>query len=339
MSAKRASDELGEIHVKRWNRYDEVLSEEVSAAEIRIQKACVPEILDKLQRYTGTSISKSTLRKAPGTTPSGSEVINIWPRLTSAMKGALLTKITGNSWNYWQVSSTDDFENTGKSMGGESSLEFGLGKTLKFVFPRSNRIFSTNSMGRERTLQAMDASSHIKAVVSDHCTFGDWDEVIGELQFCYVTGMTLGNVACMEQWAHIVKVLFQAFQLILDEPVFFRKAISAIHVQLIYDEEGFDGSILDHDSNLGEDLKKLLTVFKSRLTELLLGQGNDITDQQVAVGKAFESLESWLWKWGWDLRGNYVRSGKMQLEDGEIIDAELEDFEAEDERGSDSRLL
>ncbi len=58
-----------------------------------------------------------------------------------------------------------------------------------------------------------------------------------------------------------------------------------------------------------------------------------MTDEQKQVGEAFEALESWLWKWGWDLRGNYLRSGKIQLEDGELVDAELKDFEAEDERG------
>ena len=77
----------------------------------------------------------------------------------------------------------------------------------------------------------------------------------------------------------------------------------------------------------------VLTLFKSRLNELLLAQGSNLTPEQSAVGKAFETLESWLWKWNWDLRGNYLRSGQYQLEDGEFVDAELEDFEAEDERG------
>jgi A1 cistron-splicing factor AAR2 len=58
-----------------------------------------------------------------------------------------------------------------------------------------------------------------------------------------------------------------------------------------------------------------------------------LTDDQKGVGIAFEALESWLWKWDWDLRGNYLRSGKIQLEDGEFVDAELKEFEAEDERG------
>jgi A1 cistron-splicing factor AAR2 len=71
---------------------------------------------------------------------------------------------------------------------------------------------------------------------------------------------------------------------------------------------------------------------------LLLAEGKNLTDQQSEVGKAFDALEAWLCKWDWDLRGNYVRSGKIQLEDGEWVDAELRDFEAEDERGEQNIL-
>ncbi|PSS10746.1 hypothetical protein M430DRAFT_61145 [Amorphotheca resinae ATCC 22711] len=331
MSAKRASDELGEVHVKRWNSYDETLTEEVSAAEIRIQKASVPEIFDKLQTYTISNPTKS--QSVPGMTQFDAKGSNIWNHLTSSMKGALLTKITGKPWNHWQVSSTHDYQPAVGRSVADDPMGFRHDEVLKFVFPRDDRTFSTDSIGRDRTEQAMDSSSHIMAVITGSCTYEDSDEIIGELQFCYITGMILGNVACMEQWAHIVKALFRAFRLALDLPVFFRKAIEAVHAQLIYDEEGLEGSILDHDPNLAEDLKMLLTVFKSRLNEMLLAQGVNLTNEQNAVGKAFEEFESWLWKWGWDLRGNYVRSGKIQLEDGEFVDAELTDFEAEDERG------
>jgi A1 cistron-splicing factor AAR2 len=85
----------------------------------------------------------------------------------------------------------------------------------------------------------------------------------------------------------------------------------------MFDETGMSGnSVLDYDPDLRDDFKMLLITFKSRLNEQLLAQGSKLTDQQTAVGKAFEELESWLWRWSWDLRGNYVRSGKIQLEDG-----------------------
>lgn len=145
--------------------------------------------------------------------------------------------------------------------------------------------------------------------------------------------MLLGNIECQEQWAHIVKVVFKAFRLAMDMPALFRKIIETVHAQLVFDEEAIDGSIFDHDIYFQDELK--FTVFKSRLDEQILERAarGDLTEDQIEVGKAFEALESWLLKCGWDLRGNYLRSGKIQLEDGEFVDVELEEFEAEDERG------
>jgi A1 cistron-splicing factor AAR2 len=111
--------------------------------------------------------------------------------------------------------------------------------------------------------------------------------------------------------------MLKAYRLVLELPVFYCKFIQAIHAEFMFDEAAMSGgSILDYEPDLRNELKTLLITFKSRLNEQLLAQGSDLTEQQSAVGKAFEALESWLWKWDWDLRGNYVRSGKIQLEDG-----------------------
>jgi hypothetical protein len=50
----------------------------------------------------------------------------------------------------------------------------------------------------------MDTSSHIKAIISGSCTYEDSDEIIGEIQFCYLTGMLIGNAACMEHWVRFI---------------------------------------------------------------------------------------------------------------------------------------
>ncbi|PMD43329.1 hypothetical protein L207DRAFT_423347 [Hyaloscypha variabilis F] len=321
MSSKKASDQYGEIIVKRWDRYGEVLEEEVSAAEIRIQRKGLPEFENRLQSY-----DLSSSRGSESQTIDHVTAADEWRQLTSCMKGALLTKITGHEWNHWQVSSTHDVK--------PADISTRTDEVLGFIFPKADRTFSMSSRGRDRTEQAMDTSSHVKAVISGICTYEDSDEIIGEIQFCYLTGMLIGNAACMEHWAHVVKLMFKAYRLVLELPVFYCKFIQAVHAELMFDEAAMSGgSILDYEPDLRNELKMLLITFKSRLNEQLLAQGSELSDQQSAVGKAFEALESWLWRWGWDLRGNYVRSGKIQLEDGEMIDAELKDFEAEDERG------
>jgi A1 cistron-splicing factor AAR2 len=118
--------------------------------------------------------------------------------------------------------------------------------------------------------------------------------------------------------------MFKAFRLVLELPLFYCKFIQAIHAELMFDEAAMSGgSILDYEPDLRTEFKMLLITFKSRLNEQLLAQGSDLSDQQTAVGKAFEALESWLWRWGWDLRGNYVRSGKIQLEDGGTYESDF----------------
>lgn len=348
MSKQRPSGEPGNVFVKRWDKYTETIEEEVSSAEIRIQKDNVPSIFNKLMPYDvraarAQGISQPKIGSA--TNPDFVDSHTTWQNLTSAIKGAMLSRITGCKWNEWKISSMDDCKSTSSIANDRTThtrMDLASNRTnaitgtdhgLTFVFSPGSRTFSNTAVGRARSEQAMDTTSHIRTLVAERCTFEDQEEVIGELQFCYLTGMLLGNISCMEQWAHVVKLLFKAFQLAAEEPLFFRKIIEAFHAQLIYDDEYLEGSIFDHNDNLQNELTAVLTIFKSRLMEQLLGKGDALSKPEIELGETFEKLEAWLWKWGWDLRGNYVRTGKIQLEDGEYVDAEMEDFEAEDERG------
>lgn len=197
------------------------------------------------------------------------------------------------------------------------------------MFPKHKYTFNPNVMGRERTVQAMDTSVFVTSIMER-----DPELLVGELQFCYITGMILGNAACLEQWGLAVKTVFGAFTLTLTNPQFFQRFIKAVNSQLMFDNVGIEGSILDHEYNLATDLKLILTKFKSKFDELFMSQ-HELTEDQKAVGVAFEEFARFLWGFqgGWDIRENFVRSGRIQLEDGEFVDAETTDFEAEDERG------
>ncbi|KAI6716306.1 hypothetical protein JHW43_001084 [Diplocarpon mali] len=322
MSPKLASDQFGDVIVKRWDDYNEALVEEATLAEVRIQANNLSEFADKLQSYTVKQ-------------REGLEDPSIWVQLTSSIKAAFLNKVTGEKeWNHWQVSSSHDVKQ-GHGIQRDNARDFGNDKVLSFVFPKDGRTFSSRSIGRERTEQAMDTSAYVVAIISGSCSYEDSDEIIGELQFSYITGMLLGNVACMEQWARIIKVTFRAFRLVMDLPRFYHKFIKAVHAQLAFDGVGIEGSIFDSDGNLEDEFKSLLVNFKSQLDEQLLKAATHLTQDQKAVGDAFTDFESFLWKWrgGWDIRGNFVRSGQVQLEDGEFVDAVSTEFEAEDERG------
>jgi A1 cistron-splicing factor AAR2 len=178
------------------------VNREVSAAEIRIQRKTLPEFENKLLSY---NLSASP---GPATESVGhAKVAGEWRQLTSCMKGTLLTKITGHEWNHWQVSSTHDYKPADIAIRQKDSLNRRSDEVLGFIFPKADRTFSMTSKGRDRTEQAMDTSSHIKAIITGNCTYEDSDEIIGEVQFCYLTGMILGNAACLEHWAHVVSSL------------------------------------------------------------------------------------------------------------------------------------
>lgn len=304
MTSKKASDECAEIFVRRWDRESHVLAQETSTAEIHNQKSGIGEIYHKLQPH-------GELDQIEKASPIDGITYALWVRMTSSMKGALLTRITGKGWNKWEVSSLHDVKN--RSVDNKDQFRQSNNEVLDFVFPRSGRSYALAACGENRDEDPADSSEHIIAIIATRCAYEDYDEIVGELQFCYITAMFLGNAACARQWAMIVKVVLRAFHLITDLPKFMAKFVDAVHAQLTCDEEGLNNSILDNDPAIGIDLKHIFITFKAKLNHLLLGTGQELTDDQASLGKAFEQLELHLWKWGWDIRSNYYKDGIIHL--------------------------
>jgi A1 cistron-splicing factor AAR2 len=101
----------------------------------------------------------------------------------------MLTRITGQPWGKWHVSSqhesrnmevkpTDAKLNTLLDLASDrTEQKVGKDRVLAFAFPRTGVTFSNEVIGRARTEQAMDTSVHIVSIVRDRCTFEDYDEV------------------------------------------------------------------------------------------------------------------------------------------------------------------
>ncbi|KAL8304589.1 hypothetical protein RB597_004280 [Gaeumannomyces tritici] len=145
-------------------------------------------------------------------------------------------------------------------------------------------------------------------------------DLTGELQFVFLTAMHLGNPSCLDYWFHLVlKIILRAHQLAVSRPALTRSLILTIHAQLVYgerhmsdggggddDDEGRRAGILEMAPQHQARLREALTVYKRILNGSLLGLGGAITGEQAAVGQAFSDLEAWFWKYGWDLRSDYV---------------------------------
>ena len=78
--------------------------------------------------------------------------------------------------------------------------------------------------------------------------------------------------------------------------------------------------------------RKLST--QRRLNELLASLGSQATPAQQLVQSAFADVEDAAsTTLDWDISGDYLRKGRVALEDGEEVELEMDDLEAEDERG------
>jgi len=325
------------IHVVQWDKFNEVLGEPASQTEARIQKGNIPDIYHELPSYysipTANAAKDVDVQKRIDDLGEG----GIWRRLTSNITETMLQRITGRQTGPWNVHTTDRVKGS-IVLAAERELDRAVSVVavdeLKFSFSQTDKTYTIETIGSARTQQAVDSTAYLTSVV-DKPNSGLTDtDIVGEVQFAFLVGMHLGNESCVLQWWHMVlRILLRAFTLIQTKPYLSRLFIETLSAQLSYEQTYLDGSILDYGHDSSRDLRLALTIYKRRLDEQLLTLNAAATDEQVAAGKAFLELESLAWKFGWDLRADYVRSGKVMLEDGEEVEVEMDDLEAEDERG------
>ncbi|KAI0104135.1 A1 cistron-splicing factor [Nemania sp. FL0031] len=313
---EREDTQPGSIYVKQWDKFNEVLRDrdpnnqaaEQSRTENLEQKFA--QLSPYHLRAASTESShKLAISQGDETPPDLLGDQNIWYQLTFAIHPDLLNRITGQEQNIWHVTTSD-------SVVGEATLA------------------EEARLGAERTRQALDPTGWIidklESPNSDHKP----EDLTGEFQFAFLVGMHLGNFSCLEQWFFLAtQLVFRSYGLVIDRPQQTRNLIQTFHAQLLYNDRYLQGDVLELMPEHSRKLRLALTTYKTHLDEKLLALGDLCTPDQHSVGMAFSSLESWLQQLGWDLKGDYVRSGNVMLEDGEMVQAELSDFEDEDERG------
>lgn len=326
------------IHVVQWDRFNEVLGEPASQTEIRIQKDNISSTYHELPSYFSLPTAGQKKNEDAQQRMDDLKEKGIWRRLTSHVTAARLRRITGRQSGPWYVHTTDRVKGS-IVLAAERELEKTVSVVavdeLNFSFSQTDKTYSIEAIGSARTQQAVDSTAYLESVLNNNSESSLTDEdIVGEVQIAFLVGMHLGNESCVLQWWHMVlRILLRAFTLVVTKPQLSRLFIQTLTAQLSYNNTHLDGSILDYGVDSSRDLRLALTIYKRRLDEQLLALNGEATDEQVAVGKAFLELESLAWKLGWDLRADYVRSGKVMLEDGEQVDLDIDDFEAEDERG------
>jgi A1 cistron-splicing factor AAR2 len=324
---------VDEVHVMQWDRYNEVLCES-SSAEARIQADNVDSIHSKLVSYGDPESVNSTEQR-----PSEARAnLSIWNELTSAVTETMLSRVTGRHHGDW-------FMHTGDRVKGSTliSAEVELDRhvssaylheqELTFVFSQLSKTYSVDQTGSDRTLEATDATPYIMSLLSRSTGLTE-DDIVGEFQFAFVMGVHLGNDSCVQQWWHmLLHLVLRAYQLPKQHPVLAASLLRTFGWQIFYSVHKMETSVLDQSDSQSRDLRLALMIYKRRLDELISGTS---TPEELSVATAFAKVEAIvaMSPLDWDLRSdNYVRKGKVMMEDGEEVDVEMAELEAEDERG------
>lgn len=321
------------VHVMQWDRYNEVLCES-SSAEARIQANNVDSIHSKLVAYRDPESVNSTEKSQHDAKAN----LGIWGQLTSAVTETMLNRVTGQPHGDWFMH-TGDRAKGSTLISAEVELDRRVSsaylhdRELTFVFSQMSKTYSVDHTGSDRTLEATDATPYIMSLLGDSTGLTE-DDILGEFQFAFIVGVHLGNDSCVQQWWHmLLHLVLKAYLLPKRQPVLAASLLRTLGQQIFYSVHKTETSVLDQSDSQSRDLRLALIIYKRRLDELISGTS---TPDELSVATAFAKVEAIvaLSPLDWDLRSdNYVRKGKVMMEDGEEVDVEMAELEAEDERG------
>ncbi|KAJ4424113.1 hypothetical protein N0V82_001161 [Gnomoniopsis sp. IMI 355080] len=358
------------VRVKQWDKFNEVLVTPASDFEARDMRDNVGTLLPQLVPYgTRDSGSGSVKEKKEGKDDDDDDAALLWRQLTACISEKLLARVTGKkkaaAGGEWLVDTSDSAAGDEggflpHAAGNKTTTQtyqtlVGTG-ALNFLFPEGDvDLHTATGLNKD---PVPDTSMDILRLLDTPGTGVTEADQIGELQFTFLTGLHLSNLACIEQWWHLIlKVVLRAHKLVNLRPGLSLAFLTTLHSQMAYNEKyisspntknnnpshdaaeprheyGGNGggatSLLDIIPGNKRKLREALTLYKRRMNELLLDlPGGLVTPEQGQVGKAFVELEEWFWKLGWDLRTDYVKARKGGK--GEEADDDPPDDEDEDE--------
>ncbi|KAL2800287.1 A1 cistron-splicing factor [Aspergillus keveii] len=283
-----------------------------------------------------------------------------WRALTDRLSARLLNRITGAErgegvvdvdmdWDgrvRWVVTSggtakrDDDvipgLEGPNLERVAQSGSAGAKEREFSFLLVDLKMTWREGAIGRERTEAARDRSwalGDIIQAVSSHS--GDESEgeaqVLGELQFTFLMGLTLMNYSCLQQWKRLLRLILTCRRAIVERASLMAEVLRLLLLQLKRCDD-IEGGLFDQlgaGEGAGEGaefLRKLLKAFRTALYETL----EDVEGSSVQA--EFERLETWVKnEYDWELnRDAVLRKGMLQLEDGEEVEMEIIEDEEDD---------
>lgn len=215
-----------------------------------------------------TSKSSTLLDTAAGTKLGEAE---IWERLTSCITEKVLSRVTGKtmpSGSEWLFDTSDtaagenggvigptaaSYQKTGTattSNAHKAVYQNLVGSTgeLNFVFPEGDiDLHEYSGITKQQYDQqegvtpsspTPDTSLDILRLVDTPGTGITGEDLVGELQLTFLTGLHISNLSCVDQWWHLVlKVFLRAHDLLVRRPSLSLLFLRTLYAQVIYNEE------------------------------------------------------------------------------------------------------
>ncbi|KAL4944624.1 AAR2 protein-domain-containing protein [Aspergillus oleicola] len=206
------------------------------------------------------------------------------------------------------------------------------------------------AIGRERTEAARDKSYALGEIIHSISTStssplsssaSGESQILGELQFTFLMGLTLMNFSCFQQWKRLLRLILTCRAAILTRANLISSVLRLLLTQLKRCDD-VEGGLFDQMGNEGgaeggEFIRKLLRGFRRAMYEVLADEDGEQNQSgsvsESPVKKEFEKLEEWVKnEFDWELdRDKVLRRGMVQLEDGEEVELEIDDHEEEEE--------
>ncbi|KAB5557870.1 AAR2 protein-domain-containing protein [Coniochaeta sp. 2T2.1] len=255
----------GEVRVKQWDHYSEVLGDAASHFDELEQRKNIEETYPLMpHNFQGDVASTITPPPPPpkddqprrGSIPDPdpdftADNLSIWHQLTSAINPAFLSRVTGKKTvSEWLVDTTDGAR--GDIPHDPTKLIKSIvGSQLDFLFQQDiidlqllNITAGDHSADdtTPRILALLNNSSKRSSTSSQSPTPPTTEtDILAELQFTFLTGLHLGNYTCIEQWWHLLlKILLRAHALVLSHPSLTRSVLQTLHAQMVYNDRYID---------------------------------------------------------------------------------------------------
>ncbi|KAK4200521.1 AAR2 protein-domain-containing protein [Triangularia verruculosa] len=322
-----------EFRIIKWDKFNEVLANatpgEKDAVE-RGHKTLTPYTLDGLSssktRSSGQAVLDHSLALGGSSQPLWSQgTASLWATLTDNIVPASLSRVTSQPLGHGaHVDSTTDHRRDSPPEAGTTA---------------------TADCSTQFNIVSLDAWEKFTTGYNGVRPNGDepnevqMRELLSDLQFTFLTGTLLTNLACLQQWWKLVlNVVLKSWHLAQKRHEFVSDMLTILHAQLYFTEVCLEGD--DTPGSTGgvgkgksktssgpnpervlyqvkrgnmEELRKALGICKREI-ETRVQRWPGTQNPFAEARRTFEELEFFLFGLGWDLKGRDLVQGRKDDE-------------------------